>query len=38
MIKGNCKDCNGKVARIVEFREDKDFFNKANDFIESIDK
>ena len=37
MIKGKCKVCNGQVARIMEFGEDKDFFNKANDFRKSIE-
>jgi hypothetical protein len=37
MIRGNCKVCNGKVTRIMEFGEDNDFYRKANDFRKSID-
>lgn len=37
MIKGSCEVCNGKVTGIMEFGEDKKFFNKANDFRKSID-
>ncbi len=29
---GTCKVCNGKVARIIEFGEDKKFSEKANNF------
>jgi hypothetical protein len=36
MIRGNCKVCNGKVTRIMEFGEDKEFFKKANSFRNSI--
>jgi hypothetical protein len=38
MVKGSCKVCNGKVTRIMEFGEDKVFFDKANDFRRSINK
>ncbi len=36
MVKGTCKECQGKVTRIIEFGEDQDFFNKANNFRKSI--
>ena len=36
MIKGNCKKCGGKVVRIMEFGEDKSFFEKASDFRKRI--
>ena len=36
IIHGTCKVCNGKVTRIMEFGEDKEFFAKANDFRKSI--
>jgi len=36
MIRGNCNACNGKVTRIMEFGEDKEFFEKANKFRKSI--
>lgn len=32
MVRGTCKLCNGKVARIIEFGEDKAFYEKANEF------
>jgi len=38
MIVGNCKVCNGKVARIMEFGEDEDFYKRANDFRNSLKK
>lgn len=38
MIRGNCKACNGKVARVMEFGEDKEFYKKANSFRKSIGK
>jgi hypothetical protein len=38
MIVGNCKVCNGKVARIMEFGEDEDFYKRANDFRNSLEK
>lgn len=38
LIKGNCKVCKGKVARIMEFGEDKEFFERANKFRKSIEK
>jgi hypothetical protein len=36
MIHGKCKSCNGKVTKIMEFGENKDFFDKAIDFRNSI--
>ncbi len=36
MVKGICKVCNGKVARIMEFGEDKAFYEKANNFRKAI--
>lgn len=38
MIKGKCKACGGNVTRIMEFGEDKVFFNNANNFRKSLDK
>ena len=32
MVQGTCKECGGKLTRIIEFGEDKDFYEKANDF------
>jgi hypothetical protein len=32
LVKGTCNSCNGKVARMMEFGEDKEFYNKAMDF------
>ena len=36
MVKGTCKVCNGKVTRIMEFGEDKAFFEKATEFRKAI--
>jgi len=36
MIHGICEKCKGKVTRIMEFGEDKEFFEKANNFRTSI--
>lgn len=36
LVKGNCNTCNGNVARMLEFGEDKSFFEKANSFRKSI--
>ena len=36
LVRGTCKVCNGKVARVFEFGEDKAFYNKANDFRKAI--
>jgi hypothetical protein len=36
MVRGTCNVCNGKVARIMEFGEDKAFYEKANDFRKTI--
>jgi hypothetical protein len=38
MVVGKCKACNGDVVRIMEFGENKEFFNKANEFRESVSK
>lgn len=38
MVQGKCKVCDGDVVRIMEFGESKEFFNKANEFRESISK
>ena len=32
MVRGTCKVCNGKVARIIEFGEDELFYEKAMKF------
>lgn len=32
LVRGTCKVCNGKVARVMEFGEDKAFYEKACDF------
>lgn len=32
MVRGTCKICNGKVARILEFGEDKTFYEEAMKF------
>ncbi|MFW5662357.1 MAG: hypothetical protein ACOCZW_01420 [Bacteroidota bacterium] len=29
LVKGTCKNCNGEVARLMEFGEDQEFYNKA---------
>ena len=36
MIHGTCKACGGKVTRIMEFGEDRQFFKKANNFRELL--
>lgn len=36
LVKGTCNTCNGKVARIMEFGESKEFYNKAMGFRNSI--
>jgi len=36
MVHGICGKCKGKVTRIMEFGEDKIFFEKANNFRKSI--
>ncbi|MFW5708144.1 MAG: hypothetical protein ACOC12_09500 [Bacteroidota bacterium] len=35
-VRGTCNTCNGKVGRTMEFGEDKEFYNKAMNFRESI--
>lgn len=37
LIRGTCKVCNGKVTRIMEFGEDRDFCEKANNFREEME-
>ncbi len=32
LVRGTCNVCNSKVARIIEFGEDKAFYKKACDF------
>ena len=32
MVRGTCNVCKGKVARVIEFGEEKAFYEKANDF------
>jgi hypothetical protein len=36
LVKGTCKTCKGNVARMMEFGEEKDFYNQAMDFRNSI--
>lgn len=36
MVRGTCNICKGKVARIFEFGEDKEFFKRATDFRNSL--
>jgi len=36
-IEGTCKKCKGKVARILEFGENKEFYQNAMSFRKSID-
>lgn len=36
MVRGTCKVCAGKVSRIIEYGEDKAFYEKANDFRKAI--
>jgi len=38
VIRGNCAACGHKVARVMEFGEDKSFFEKAIKFRKSIQK
>ncbi|HEX2935321.1 MAG TPA: hypothetical protein VHO72_08205 [Bacteroidales bacterium] len=33
---GTCKACNGKVVRIMEFGEDRAFYEKADEFRQAI--
>ena len=35
-VQGICKACNSKVVRIIEFGEDKIFFENANNFRKTI--
>ena len=35
-IQGTCNKCGGKVTRIMEFGEDKAFFEKTNKFRKSL--
>jgi hypothetical protein len=37
VIKGNCKICDGKVGKVLEFGEDEDFQKKAIAFRKSIE-
>ena len=36
LVRGTCKVCNGRVARIMEFGENPIFFNKADEFRKSM--
>jgi hypothetical protein len=36
MVEGNCRECGHKVARVMEFGEDRSFFEKAVNFRESL--
>lgn len=36
LLKGTCITCNGKVARMMKFGEDEEFYNKAMNFRNSI--
>ena len=36
MIYGSCKVCNGKVTRIIEFGENRVFYEKANQFRKTL--
>jgi|AntRauTorckE6833_2_1112554.scaffolds.fasta_scaffold00298_8 hypothetical protein len=36
LVKGTCNICKGKVARTMEFGEEKEFYDKAIDFRNSI--
>lgn len=36
LVKGTCNACKGKVARMMEFGEDEEFYNKAMNFRNSI--
>ena len=36
LVKGTCNTCKGKVARMIEFVEDKAFYERATDFRNSI--
>ena len=36
VVKGKCAACGRKVARIMEFGEKRDFFEKAMDFREAL--
>lgn len=38
LVRGNCAICGHKVARIMEFGEDKSFFEKAVKFRKSVQK
>ena len=38
MVRGTCNICNGKVTRIMEFGDDKEFYKKANEFRKAIKK
>ena len=36
LVRGTCNVCNGKVARVIEFGEDKEFYEKATNFRKTI--
>ena len=36
-IHGTCNKCEGKVTRVVEFGEDREFYQSADKFRESIE-
>lgn len=37
-VRGRCRKCNGEVARLFEYGENKDFYGKARRFRESAKK
>ncbi len=36
LVRGTCKTCNGRVARMLEFGENKEFYAKAMKFRKAI--
>ena len=37
-VKGTCRVCSGPVSRTIQFGENKEFFNRANDFRKYADQ
>jgi hypothetical protein len=37
LVRGTCKVCGGKVARVMEFGQDREYFEQANAFQSSLE-
>ena len=38
LVRGSCKVCQGKVARVMEFGEDETFYEQANAFRATLEE